>query len=305
MTVTVKYLVITPVKDESRFILKTVRSVIAQTVRPARWVIVDDGSSDDTVEIIRPFLLAHEWIRLVMNGREDKRLTGTAEAAAFKLGLESAKGLDYGLIAKLDGDVVLGKDYFGRLIGEFEKDPGLGISSGCYLEMHGGGWKAVNMPEYHAAGAAKVLRRKCFEDINGFLTVPGWDTVDEIKALYLGWRTRHFRDIRFLHLRNEGSGMGKLVTSMMHGEIFYLTGGGLFFFLLKFIHRAFFSSPFLLGGIMMLCGYAKPMILRKALLVTGEEAMFYRKLLNRRMLHKVRTVLRHRRGRDVRDLRDL
>jgi hypothetical protein len=141
----------------------------------------------------------------------------------------------------------------------------------------------VVMPGYHAAGASKVVRRKCFEQIGGFIAERGWDTIDEIRAHALGWETRHFSDIRFYHLRKEGTGMGRLHTNVMHGEIFYRTGGGPILFIVKALLRMLRGKPFFLAGAAMVYGYLAAVAHRKKLLVSMSEARAYRKLLYRRM----------------------
>ena len=221
-----RYVIISPVKDEVRHIELTLRSVVSQTLRPSKWIVVDDGSKDATAEVVRRYAAEYPFIECASSGRDAARLTGTAEAQAFKCGQMALAGLDYDFIVKLDGDLSFEADYFERLMRHFTSDPQLGIASGIYLEVdEDGEWQPVAMPGYHAFGACKVVRRQCFEQIGGFLTTPGWDTVDEIRAWRFGWRTRHFPELRVRHHRPEGSGMGPLMTSVMHGEIYYLTGG--------------------------------------------------------------------------------
>jgi biofilm PGA synthesis N-glycosyltransferase PgaC len=283
-----RYLIITPVKDEERYIVQTIESVLGQTLRPYRWVIVDDDSKDRTVALIKPFCERHPWIQLIRIRRGPERRTGFTEASAFKFGYEAVRDLDFEYVVKLDGDVLFGKDYFERLLDRFEKDETLGIASGIYFEKDQKRWKAIPMPEYHAAGASKVIRRTCFDMIGGFLATPGWDSVDQIRAQSLGWKTCHFKEISFFHLKHEGSGMGYLRTNRMHGEIYYLTGGSKWFFLFKVIHRTLLGRPIGLGGIMMLIGFLTPMIQRKKLLVSPEEAALYRRRLNQRIFRAFR-----------------
>ena len=138
------------------------------------------------------------------------------------------------------------------------------------------------MPFYHAAGACKVMRRKCFEEIGGFIVAAGWDTVDEIRAMTQGWRTGHFKDLRVKHHKIEGSGIGQLKTSAMHGEIYYLTGGSKLFFVLKVLHRIR-SKPYVLSAFALLLGYLKAFKKQKTPLVTKAEARCYQAILNKRL----------------------
>lgn len=287
-----KYLVISPVKDEERYVEHTLRSMAQQTVKPVCWIIVDDGSSDRTPELLRHWQSQHDFIRIVTNSNRQGRQTGWAEVRAFKVGYEQASGFDYDLIVKLDCDLSFEPDYFEKLLEKFAADPRLGIGSGVYLETaDGSAWTEVLMPPYHAAGASKVLRRKCFEEINGFIVARGWDTVDEIRAMTRGWRTGHFRDLQMKHWKPEGSGMGTWHTNLMHGEIFYLTGGSFLFFLLKLFHRIT-RRPFVVGGVALLYGYVRTILARKPRLVRADEIRCYRALLYDRMRSKFKGMLR-------------
>ncbi len=277
------YISVTPVKDEVRHIERTLQSVIAQTHRPLKWIIVDDGSTDGTSEIIKRYAEAHSFIRPVWADRASRRATGTAEVRAFNRGFREIGDETFGCIVKLDADLSFDPDYFERLIGKFEQDPKLGIASGVYLEAKSGeDWTEVEMPYYHAAGASKVIRRECFEAIGGFIEQRGWDTVDEIRAMARGWHTGHFIELRMKHWKPEGTGMGVLKTSFMHGEIYFRTGGSLPFFALK-VFRRFWAKPLILGGLAMLWGYLRASLSGQPSLVTPEEGQCYRRLLNERL----------------------
>jgi poly-beta-1,6-N-acetyl-D-glucosamine synthase len=285
-----RYIIVSPVKDEEQYVELTLRSVISQTLKPVLWVIVDDGSKDSTPEIIQRYLSRNPFIRLVHNPHAGIRQPGSAVIRAFKCGHESIETSDYDFIVKLDCDLSFGKDYFQSLLGRFTEDHQLGIASGVYLEMgEDGAWKEVVMPSYHAAGACKVLRRNCFEEIEGFIVAAGWDTVDEIRAMTLGWKTGHFIDLPMKHHKPEGAGIGTIKTSVMHGEIYYLTGGGKLFFLLKVLHRMM-SKPYVLGAMALSWGYMKALWQRKTSLVTEAEAKCYQSLLSGRLQAKTKTL---------------
>jgi poly-beta-1,6-N-acetyl-D-glucosamine synthase len=286
-----RYVVVTPVRDEARFIADTIRSMLDQTHRPERWVIVDDGSTDRTPDILREQLEGVEWVTVVSTASRQRQL-GSAEVLAFQFGLATLPAeTSYDYVVKLDGDVRLPCDYFERLIARMAADPRRGIGSGVYCELANGAWEPVGMPGYHAAGASKVVHRQCFEQIGGFVARKGWDTVDEIRAGRRGWQTGHFDDIRFQHMKPEGAAMGALQTHRFHGDIYYQTGGGLLFLLAKVGHRMVYGRPLLLGGLAMLWGYLVPMLQRRPRLVTDDEAAYYRSLLNRRLTRPVTRLL--------------
>jgi len=276
--------IVSPVKDEEKYIELTLVSVTSQTVKPFLWVIVDDGSTDGTAAILERYARRHSFIRVINARAAGARQLGSAEAKAFGVGYESLHGEDYDFIVKLDGDLSFGPDYFERLLARFDDDTRLGIASGVYLEMTAlGNWTPVPMPKYHAFGACKTVRRRCFEQIGGFLTSPGWDTVDEIRAVTCGWKTQHFNDLQTKHHKPEGSAMGAIPTSVFHGHIFYVTGGDPLFLLFKMLNRAR-TRPYVLGALALAFGYVRSVVTRRPRLVNAAEARCYQKMLWRRFL---------------------
>jgi glycosyltransferase involved in cell wall biosynthesis len=285
-----RYVIVSPVKDEERYIEFTLQSVTSQTLKPELWVIVDDGSRDGTLEIVQRYLSIYPFIRLVSNPHTGVRQTGSGVIRAFNYGYKTIGARDYDFIVKLDCDLSFQPDYFENLLGRFMDDPRFGIASGVYFEKReNGAWKEVVMPSYHAAGACKLLHRKCFEEIGGFIIAAGWDTVDEIRAMNMGWKTGHFVDLRMMHHKSEGSGIGMIRTSIMHGEIHYLTGGSKLFFFLKVLHRMG-KKPYMTSAMAMLWGYLMAMWKRKVPLVTKSEAKCYQALLQERMQAKVKAL---------------
>lgn len=302
------YVVISPAKDEEQFIQRTVSSMLAQSVLPLKWIIVDDHSRDNTLQIIQAYSRENEWIAALDNstvessgntshsvpecrGSRAASMAMAAEIRAFNFGYQTIRHLDFEFIVKLDTDVELPPDYFERLLDCFAQDPTLGIACGGHVEYDGKDWQLVRLPEYHAAGACKVVRRRCFEEIGGFVSAAGWDTVDEIMAQARGWRTCHFPEIRFRHLRREGLAGGLLRTSMRHGQTYYTCGGSFLFFLAKFVHRTICGKPLVLGGIFLLIGYLRAAMVRTPRLVNAAEGRYYRRLLNRRIVMRMNRML--------------
>lgn len=286
-----RYIIVSPVKDEERFVEFTLRSVTSQSLKPMLWIIVNDGSGDRTTDIVSRYADSHPFIRLVSNPCTGFRQTGSAVMRAFNFGFEFVKGKAYDFIVKLDCDLSFEPDYFEKLLQRCSGDTRLGIASGIYLEQDkAGAWKPVPMPAYHAAGACKVIHHRCFEEIDGFIVGAGWDTVDEIRAMTRGWKTMHFPDLKMKHHKPEGSGIGAIKTGIMHGEIYYLTGGSKLFFLLKVIHRIG-TKPYVSGALALLRGYFKAMLERKIPLVTEVEARCYKSLLHDRLLGQAKNLL--------------
>jgi len=282
------YLVISPVKDEERHVERTLESMVHQTLRPVRWVIVDDGSTDGTLGILERYAETCEFIQVVRKETGGERGPGSPVIRAFHLGYEKCRDIDHEFVVKLDCDLSFGPDYFETLVGRFQEDSQLGIASGIYREQRGSDdWVDVPMPDYHAAGAAKCLRRVCYEQIGGFIAAKGWDTVDEIRAMSKGWRTTHFKDLVMTHWKPEGRGIGLWRTNWMHGEIHYRAGGGFWFFVFKALHRVR-QRPYVLGALSMVCGYLKAVFGGTPRLVSKEEARTYKHLLNARILTKLK-----------------
>jgi glycosyltransferase involved in cell wall biosynthesis len=285
-----RYVIITPVRDEKRYVRHTINSVLSQSVHPVEWIIVDDGSSDGTGRILDKYAGEIDWIKVVHRTNQGFRAPGGKVVAAFYAGYDVLIDSRWDFIVKLDCDLSFEPDYFERLLGKFKQDEQLGIASGVYLEQNGTGlWKEIEMPSYHAAGACKVIRRRCFEEIRGFVAKAGWDTVDEIRAMSRGWRTGHFRDLQMKHHKVEGSGVGINRTSMMHGEIYFLTGGSKLFFLLKIIHRIG-TKPYLLNALALSWGYLRAVLNRRERLVTPEEVKCYQALLHKRLRMRARRL---------------
>jgi poly-beta-1,6-N-acetyl-D-glucosamine synthase len=276
------YVVVTPVRDEERFIAGTVESMLLQTHKPRCWVIVNDGSTDRTRDILVERTAGIDWIRILDTGSMRRDL-GTAEVVAFSRGMEAVPASDYDFVVKLDADVRFDAEYFARLLGRMSQDSSWGIASGMYWEEHGGEWRPIRMPGYHAAGACKVVRRACFEQIGGFVASKGWDTLDEIRAGMRGWRTGHFPDIRFDHLKPEGSAMGSVATHRFHGLIYYRTGGGTLLLIAKALHRMITARPRIRGGLALASGYFGALLRGEERLVTAQEKRYYRQMLNRRI----------------------
>jgi biofilm PGA synthesis N-glycosyltransferase PgaC len=296
-----RYVLVSPIKDEEKYVETTLRAVLNQTVRPLRWVLVDDGSRDRTHEILESYARRVDWLTIVTIRRDAARQPGSGIIRAFNEGFQVVQNEDFDFVVKLDCDIDLPPTYFENLIEKFRQDPRLGIASGIFFEFRGGQWTSIAMPPYHAAGQTKIVRMSCFLEIGGFAAARGWDSFDEIKAQAAGWNTRHFRDIQFYHLKLEGSGIGFLRTSMMHGEIYYMTGGGPLFFTLKWLHYAFTRRPFVLGSLMLLAGYLRPLLARKRKLVSRAEERLYRSMLNRRIVDALsdRLALRRLRGKEL------
>jgi biofilm PGA synthesis N-glycosyltransferase PgaC len=282
-----RYVIISPVRDEEEHIVHTIRTVIQQSVLPTKWIVVDDGSRDRTPSIVKGYVAQYPWILLTS---AEQRLGSTPASriiSAFNCGCRLIDTSDYDFIVKADCDLEFPANYFEALMTRFHQDEKLGIASGVYVEQRRGSEITVQMPAYHAAGASKMVRARCFHDIGGFVPVRGWDTIDEIRAQMKGWKTCHFSELKIQHLKCEGSRSGYKRTSSMQGEVYYLTGGGTLFFILKVLHRLVCGRPILLDGLALFGGFIKAKLRRRVKIVARSEARFYRQLLNKRIREKL------------------
>jgi biofilm PGA synthesis N-glycosyltransferase PgaC len=258
------YAIITPARNEGTYLPRTIESLVAQTHRPVEWIIVDDGSTDDTAALVERAAAEHDWIHLVRAPDRGARIVGAGVVEAFNLGLAASRQRDTAFLCKLDADLVLPPDYFERLFGYFAADPRLGIACGPIVEQLGG--KAVPLrhnPDM-VFGAAKCYRRRCFDEIGGIELSIGWDGIDCYQAMRRGWRTHTIPDpaLEMLHLRR----MGSSHKNVLHG--FVRRGRGLRYngahpaWVLANTAYRMFERPYILAGLSFLFGYLDATIRR-------------------------------------------
>lgn len=251
------YVVVTPARNEAGNIGHTIASMAAQTRRPDRWVIVNDGSSDQTAELIDAAARAHPWIRAVHRADRGHRQQGGGVIDTFYDGYREVEGLPWEFLVKFDADLSFDPNYFERCLGEFAADPRLGLGGGV-ISHHVRGVLVAESPgdpAFHVRGATKIYRRACWQGIGGLLRAPGWDTVDELKANMLGWKTRTFGSIPLRHHRYTGSADGTWRTQVKFGVANYIAGYHPLFMVLKCARRSF-RRPFLVGALGLLWGFA-------------------------------------------------
>jgi poly-beta-1,6-N-acetyl-D-glucosamine synthase len=254
-----RLLIVSPVYNEARHLDRTARAMAAQERRPDRWVIVDDGSRDDTLEVARrwerelPFLTV---ISATETTDGPDRLALAREARAFNLGIEEAGSRDFTHIGKLDGDVELPPQWFATLLAHFRADPDLGLVGGRLEEPSPRGWEVIRIPDSHIHGAVKLYRRECLEAIGGILERLGWDTIDEIYARMKGYTARSLPDLVGRHHRPWGSADGRLRGRARHGECAWILQQSVPWALLRALKLARLP-PAGLSGAAFFYGYAR------------------------------------------------
>jgi poly-beta-1,6-N-acetyl-D-glucosamine synthase len=250
------YVIITPVRDEEEHIGATIESVRRQTLLPAEWVIVDDGSSDRTGEIIDRYAAQYSWIRVLHRKNRGFRKSGGGVMEAFYDGHNTLRCNDWDFIVKLDGDLSFAPEYFEKCFDYFRKDPDLGIGGGEIHHSVVGMAKLEENPRFHVRGATKVYRRTCWEAIGGLWPAPGWDTIDEVKANMSGWRTYSFADLHLLHHRLTGSAEGLLRDRVKHGVACYASGYHPLFVAVSCLRRVT-QKPYVSGSLAIAYGFLK------------------------------------------------
>jgi biofilm PGA synthesis N-glycosyltransferase PgaC len=325
-----RLLLISPVRNEAANIELVADAVASQTRPPDLWVIVDDGSTDRTPEILAQLAERIGFIRVLRTvkppaqGAVKDRLATATEARSFNRGLNSVDWRSFTHIAKLDGDTELPPDYFERLLAEFERDPELGLAGGIYADPDpdaeaapdGGasagpgvnrasgagsdwrdgwedGWKVVKMPsEYHVAGTLKCYSRDCFQAIGGIWERLGWDTIDETYARMRGYRTRAFDELVVHHHRPRGSADGTLRGRARHGQCAYIVH-----FTLPWVAlRAFkvgLERPRGLSGLAFLYGFLSSAVRR----VPRVDDREFRRFVHRELRERARAELTGRAAR--------
>jgi glycosyltransferase involved in cell wall biosynthesis len=251
-----RYAVITPVRDEEEHLEETIASVSAQTMRPVEWVIVDDGSTDRTGEIIDRHAAQSPWIRAVHRPNRGFRKAGGGVMEAFYDGYNALTFNDWEFIVKLDGDLSFCPEYFEKCFEKFRERPSLGIGGGEIYHDLGGKLKLESNPKFHVRGATKIYRRACWEAIGGLWRAPGWDTIDEVKANMLGWNTGSFEDLRLVHHRLTGAADGLLRDRVKYGSVCFACGYHPLFVIARCLYRLA-RKPYIIGSFAMFFGFLK------------------------------------------------
>ena len=250
------YVIVTPVRNEAARFPRTLESVLAQSHRPLRWVIVNDGSTDGTGTFADRAAAEHSWIRVLHRPDRGHRLPGTGVMAAFQEGCLLIADISWKFLVKLDGDLVFTPDYFAVCLQHFAREPRLGIGGGLICRRVGDQLvpESPEDPLFHVRGAVKMYRQACWKHIGGLLPLPGWDTVDELMANLLGWHTRTFVELKVEQLKGTGSADGRWRNGMKNGLANYVACYHPLFMLAKCISRAL-RYPWLIGGLALGWGY--------------------------------------------------
>jgi len=272
------YVVITPARNEAQFIELTLKAVTAQTVLPLKWVIVSDGSTDATDEIVKKYAARHPWIELLrMPERAERHFAGKVHA--FNAGYSRVRDVEYDVIVSLDGDVSFEEDYFAFLLEKLSADDALGLVGTPFRELSGEtyDYRFVNIE--HVSGACQVFRRECFEAVGGYTAVKGGsiDHIAVISARMKGWKTRTFPEKFCTHHRAVGTAQASVLTSKFkYGVKDYTIGNHPLWEAFRTIYQMK-ASPIALGGLAMGTGYVWAWLRQVERPVSQELVTFHRR----------------------------
>jgi glycosyltransferase involved in cell wall biosynthesis len=285
------YVLITPARNEARFITGTIESVIGQTRLPRKWVIVSDGSTDGTDSIVRKYADTYPWIELVRRPEHQERHFA-AKVRCFNAGLSALPESGYDILGNLDADITFEKDYFDFLLDRFAEDERLGVAGTPFVEGDiRYDYRFANIE--HVSGACQLFRRECFEDIGGYVAVPGGgiDWIAVTTARMKGWKTRTFLEKVCHHHRPMGTaGAGTFTALYRLGRKDYFLGGHPLWQLCRTGFQMF-RKPYVIGGLCLLAGYLGARVRGVPRPVSPELLKFHRReqmLRLRRVVTKVR-----------------
>jgi len=284
-----RFVLITPARNEEEHIEKLIQSVTSQTFLPLKWVIVNDGSTDATANIVSSYLAKHEWIEL-LNLPSHRDHSFAAKVFAVNAGLERVKKLDCEVVGNLDSDVSFDPDYFEFLMKKFREDPSLGVAGTIFQEEGYSSGKDSFEGQNHVAGGCQFFRRRCFEHIGGYIPnkAGGIDWIAVTTARMKGWKTRSFREKSFFHYRSLGTAERSLLASAFsYGEKDYYLGGHALWEVFRCAYRMT-KKPYLVGGIALFSGYLWAFLRRIERPVSDELMRFHRG----EQLKKLKTILR-------------
>jgi biofilm PGA synthesis N-glycosyltransferase PgaC len=249
-----KYVVVTPVRDEGKVLEATIRGIVKQTIHPVEWILVDDGSTDNTLSIINRFASEYPWIRPVQRANRGFRKSGGGVVDAFYDGFNQITYNDWDFIVKFDGDLVADDDYFQKCFERFKRDDRMGIGGGLLYNIYKGKERNEFCPAFHVRGATKIYRRDCWNQIGGLWPAPGWDTIDELKAQMMGWTTESFMEIRLLHQRPTGTAESEWTDGIKSGLARYVIGYHPVYMLASCMSRVL-TKPYFTGALALWLGF--------------------------------------------------
>lgn len=284
------YVLITPARNEEKYIETTIRSVVEQTYLPKKWVVVSDGSTDSTDAIVQQYAASFSWIELVrIPAREDRSFA--AKVRCFNAGYERVKEMEFDIIGNLDADISFENTYFEFLMSRFAENLGLGVAGTPFVEGSTAyDYRFTNIE--HVSGACQLFRRTCFEEIGGYAPIKGGgiDWVAVTTARMKGWKTRTFTEKACLHLKGIGTGNGsQLGAWFRYGQKDYALGNHPLWQIFRSVYQMT-KKPYVVKGSLVLSGYFWSAVKRTERPISSELMAFHRREEMKRLREKFRKV---------------
>ncbi len=279
------YLLVVPAYNEAAHMATLLDSLVNQTVPPARIVVVDDGSTDGTAQVVRAFQADHPTVALVRNDKKEPRSSGSKVVRAVERGLATADLSDYAYVGKVDADLEFPPAYFESLLDAMENDAALGLVGGvCAIPDADGAWEIEKLAKSdHVRGALKFYRVQAFREMGGLDAVMGWDTLDEFKLRYHGWKVRTRPDLVVKHFRPTNLVSDWKSIERKHGTMFYQHRYGLVLSFLSCLKRGLKHKPYLLSGLVAFLAYLRARSEKKPRAISPELGAFIRRYRFRSM----------------------
>ncbi|OHB67112.1 MAG: hypothetical protein A2Y76_15605 [Planctomycetes bacterium RBG_13_60_9] len=276
-----RYAIITPAHNEAGYVRLTIKSVIRQTILPRRWVIVDDGSTDDTPEIIKSYADRYGFVQCVRRARDEGRTYFASNVYAIMEGVRLLRDQLFEFLAILDADITLPVDYYEQILARFGADPRLGVASGIYENLVDGELEKVLNDRRSTPKAIQVFRRACFEQIGGYVPLKygGEDTCACVMARMAGWKSWSFPELKVIHHRPTGMGSARdiLHVRFRQGLCEYGLATHPLFMIVKSLRRCVLERPWVVGGILRLAGYSYGYLRRERRQLPSEVARYLRR----------------------------
>ena len=289
-----KYILITAARNEEAFIARTLDSVTTQTQLPERWVVIDDGSSDRTAEIVAACAQKFPWLKLIRNPKREGR-NFAAKANAVNTALAQSQDIAFDVLGNLDADTSFTPDYMEFLMQKFSADPRLGVAGTPFTQA--GGYDSTRDSfegENFVAGPIQLFRRECFTEIGGYTASPagGVDWIAVMTARLKGWTTRSFADKRYHHHRLMGTAEKSPVAALFsYGQKDYYLGGSPVWQMFRVTYRLL-KKPYIVGGLALFFGYVWAAVKRVKRPVSNELMQFNRAEQIKKLKGIFRSLLR-------------
>jgi glycosyltransferase involved in cell wall biosynthesis len=280
MSLAENYILISAVRNEAKYIEGAIETVALQRLKPSKWIIVDDGSTDGTYTLAKS-AAGHLPFVNVVKADESRKKDFASKVFALRMGFSLLSSEQFSFVGFLDADIRLGPEYYEKIFERFAADHRVGVAGGLVVEVGNANANShrLRSVSHHVAGGVQVFRRECYESVGGYLPIAsgGEDTVAEVTAEMKGWKVQTYRDISALHLRpDDSSGRASLLRSVRWGERFYTIGYHPLYFVAHTLARILEKPP-VIGSFLQNVGFYKGFLLRRPVAVSKEFRTYLRK----------------------------